>query len=268
MLALPSFLPYDISLHDIVIWKSPISFSTLSILLGSLAALVMTTPTFFKEASSVEVAKSSLRVTYLIVLPFFYALGMFLSIFSPQQDISNIALLPTGLGPFIITAYVLTGSWNVCSLNLYYGADIISQVISVKDKGPIVFFLGTLGVLFFGLKSQFVADFETAEFLGGIVVGILVIVLVRINAKKFSLEREVPQQQLGNYMALLISYIVGVLVWFKVIKITGVPFFDVALAALLSCLYFSSFPDRKFPAKVFEGGISSSQSGRKRTILP
>ncbi|MDR1907531.1 MAG: hypothetical protein LBQ43_01575 [Holosporales bacterium] len=224
---------------------STIDFSTLSILFGGFAALVMYSPTFFKSAGSVDIARRSLKLTYLVILPFFYVSGVLFGVLSPSNNVLSIARMPSGVGPFVLLAFVIVCGLNICSTNLFYGADVVAQVTSPKSRMPMVFLLSSVGILFYSLmNSKLKTGSAGIEFLGSLVVGMLSIILTKTVANNFRMKDESLEQQRGNYLALLISYAVGLFVWTGVFKITGVQFFDIALTSFIMCLYFMGFPPK------------------------
>jgi hypothetical protein len=237
------FIPFDS--HTPVAKLATIDFSALSILCSSIVALIMFSPTFFKTASSIEVVTRSIKFTYLILLPFFYISGVIFGIYSPSHDILKLAIMPHGIGPFILIMYVSICVLNIGSTDLLYCAGIVQQVTSSKSKMPVIFLLSSISILFFGLVNSGInEDIRYVEALGSIVVGILAIVLTKVIYSNYKLTQETLEQQHGNYFALIVAYCVGLLVLLGMFKITGVPFFDVALTAAIVTMYNMKKPNR------------------------
>jgi hypothetical protein len=249
------FIPFDFKTP--VAKLSTIDFSALSILCSSVVTLIMFSPTFFRTASSIEVVKRSIKFTYLVLLPFFYISGVIFGIYSPSHDILKLAMVPYGIGPFILILYASICVLNIGATDLLYGADIVQQITSSKSKMPVIFLLSSIGILFFGLVNSGInEDVRYIEALGSLVVGILAIVLTKIISSNYQLLQEDRGQQHENYFALITAYCVGLLVLCGVFKITGVPFFDVALAAVIVTMYNMKRPERlKFLSYI--AGIST-----------
>jgi hypothetical protein len=245
------FLPFS---FDQPITKiGTIDFSALSILCCSLVTLIMFSPTFFKSATSIDVVRRSIKFTYLLLLPLFYLAGIIFGIFAPSHNILSLALVSSGIGPFLLFLYVLVCVVNICSTDLLYGADVVLQMTSSKSKMPAIFLLSSVGISFFGVVNlKFNADVHYIEFLGSLVVGILSVILTKMVVNDYHIASETTEQQHGNYFALLVAYCVGLFVWSDIFKITGVPFFDIALTSVAMTLYNIKHPQTlKFLSHMF-----------------
>jgi hypothetical protein len=257
------FIPFDFKTP--VVKLSTVDFSALSILCSSLVTLIMFSPTFFQTASSIDVVKRSIKFTYLFLLPFFYISGVIFGIYSPSNNILNLAMLPHGIGPFILILYISVCVLNIGSTDLLYGADVVQQVTSSKTKMPVIFLLSSIGVLFFGLVNSSVDEgLRYVEALGSIVGGMLAIVLTKIIAGNYQILPENLMQQHGNYFALLTAYCVGLLVLCGMFKLTGVPFFDVALTAVIVTLYNMKNPQKlEFLSRTIERSTKRSKTEKQ-----
>lgn len=237
------FFPINLCFSKFSFEIGPLSLSTLSLLLSGLAAHALSTPTFYKFSMSVDSAQKSIKVVYLIVLPIICGIGILLGVLSPTQDIFALLEQSKGIWPFAVMAYVLFGTWTVCSLNLHYGADAIAYIFSLRDHTPIVAIASVISLILICFDSQL--GMGTSETLGTLVVGILTVVIARASMSNLVLSRDNPQTQEGNYKALLISCCIGIMTRFDLIEMTGVPFFDTSVVAFFLCIYFSRFHRRK-----------------------
>lgn len=220
-----------------------LGLSTLSILLSSFAAHALSTPTFYRFASSPYAASRSLKTVYFGLLPLFCGIGMFIAFLSPYQDIYEIFELTRGVWPVVLILYSFLGCWSVCVLNLYYGADAFAHIFRLKTNTSMIFLMGVICLAIICFDSQF--GVQTTSALGTMAIGALTIIMTRAAMSGMSLNRDAHNVQMGNCIALICSNLVAFCAVGGYLEITGIPFFDSMLVAFFICAYFSIFKHPK-----------------------
>lgn len=232
-------LRYVSQLHSLHLRSYRVSLSTLSILLNSFAAHTLSTPTFYRFASSPQAALRSLKIVYFFLLPLFCCIGGIIGSLSPYENIFELFESARGIWPIVLIIYSFLGCWAACTFNLYYGADAFSYLFGLEDTTPVVIFMWVACMGIIAFDTQF--GMPTTNILGTMAIGTLTIIMTRAAISGMSLNRDSPTIQNGNCIALICSNIAALCTSSGYIEITGIPFFDAMLVAFFVCAYFSIF---------------------------
>jgi hypothetical protein len=239
-----SFFPAEGISRSINLTFTTFSFYSFSTSLSSLSAHILITPTFFRFAFSLDKAKRSLQLIYLLLLPLFFFVGIAIGIFSPQQDAFGL-VQAAGAWRVWAAIYIVLGTLTVCFLNIYYGADSIAHAFHLQENSHVIFLtaIGTLSCFLFW--NHLAISVET---LGVFIVSIVFILLNNLILDKNDFTPPSNKAQLINYYSLILCYCVGFLEAFDFIRFSGSPFLDMAVVASVSRLFLSKIP-ASFEAK-------------------
>jgi hypothetical protein len=213
--------------------------SVLTPLLSGLSVTILALPTLSRFIRTRQEIVTSLKIAYLILLPFASGIGIVLGFLSPYNNPLILGLGHDNKWFIVMVLYMLITTCTTNVMNLYFAADAAAYFTKSKSKLFAVFLVSSVCFIF----MKFVELVPSViELLNAIIASILTIIIV--SSTKAILPTGIILQK-NNITVLGLSVATLYFCYLDYIVITGILFCDAIIVSTVLCLFSVSLASKQ-----------------------